>query len=89
MEFEQLKTDEHHWHWVVKFRHHRLVVHEPGKVLRIVSDIIISLCYISGSMLFFQESTQTAGVWLFVMGSCQMLVRSVLRILGKIDWKQR
>ncbi|WP_179281041.1 YrhK family protein [Paenibacillus sp. XY044] len=89
MEFEQLHKDEHNGHWVIKFPHHRLVVHDPGKVLRIASDIIISLCYIAGSMLFFQNSTQTAGVWLFVMGSCQMLVRSILRILGKMDWKER
>lgn len=52
-----------------------LVVHNRYEVLSIVNDILVALWFIIGSILFFQESTTTAGTWLFLIGSIELLVR--------------
>ncbi|MGV0110977.1 MULTISPECIES: YrhK family protein [unclassified Arthrobacter] len=57
-----------------------LVVHNRYEVLSIVNDILVALWFIIGSILFFQESTTTAGTWLFLIGSIELLVRPVIRL---------
>ncbi|WP_308202698.1 YrhK family protein [Curtobacterium flaccumfaciens] len=37
-----------------------------------------------GSVLFFSESTTTAGTWLFLIGSIQLLVRPVIRLSRRL-----
>ncbi len=51
------------------------------KVLYTVNDILIGIWFLIGSFMFFSESTKTAGVWLFVIGSFEMLIRPVIRLV--------
>ncbi|AUZ89394.1 hypothetical protein CVO76_12010 [Arthrobacter agilis] len=57
-----------------------LVLHNRYEVLSIVNDILVALWFIIGSILFFQESTTTAGTWLFLIGSIELLIRPVIRL---------
>ncbi|MHA7144950.1 YrhK family protein [Arthrobacter sp. TmT3-37] len=57
-----------------------LVLHNRYEVLSIVNDILVALWFIIGSILFFQESTRTAGTWLFLTGSIELLIRPVIRL---------
>ena len=45
--------------------------------------------FVVGSVLFFWESTNTLGVWLFVFGSSGMLLGSVGELLVRIEKKRR
>ena len=51
------------------------------KFISIANDLILGLEFTIGSILFFFESTMTAGTWLFLIGSVQLLSRPVLKIL--------
>lgn len=57
-----------------------VVLHHRYEVLSIVNDILVALWFIIGSILFFQESTTTAGTWLFLIGSIELLIRPVIRL---------
>ncbi|MBF4607302.1 YrhK family protein [Curtobacterium sp. VKM Ac-1393] len=51
---------------------------------------MVAVWFIVGSVLFFSESTSTAGTWLFLVGSVQLLIRPVIRLgrrvhLGRIS----
>ncbi|MBL28902.1 MAG: hypothetical protein CMM50_15275 [Rhodospirillaceae bacterium] len=43
--------------------------------------------FVVGSILFFWDSLQTAGIWLFVIGSAGMLVGSIGDAL--VGWERR
>ncbi|GAA4612237.1 YrhK family protein [Saccharopolyspora hordei] len=66
--------------WVLRIGHDELVVRQRYEVLSIVNDFLIALWFIIGSLLFFSESTATAGTWLFLLGSCELAVRPVIRL---------
>lgn len=57
-----------------------LVIRQRYEVASIVNDIAIGLWFVIGSILFFSSSTETAGTWLFLLGSLQMLVRPAIRL---------
>ncbi len=60
---------------------HVLVLHRRYEMLSILNDIMVALWFLIGSLLFFSESTQTAGTVLFVLGSVELLIRPVIRLV--------
>lgn len=45
--------------------------------------------FFTGSILFFWESTQTAGVWLFVLGSLGMLIGSLGQLFVQVEKRRQ
>lgn len=64
-----------------------LVLHNRYEVLSILNDVMIALWFIVGSVLFFKDSTTTAGTWMFLAGSVELLVRPVIRLTRNIHIK--
>lgn len=54
------------------------------ETISIVNDVMVALWFVVGSILFFSESTTTAGTWLFLIGSVQLLVRPLIRLTRRI-----
>lgn len=69
-------------HSPVTFRvgHHELVIRRRYEVLSIVNDMMIGVWFAVGSVLFFFPSTTTVGIWLFLIGSVQLLIRPNIRL---------
>lgn len=61
-----------------------LVLHNRYETLSIVNDAMIAVWFIIGSILFFNEDTATAGTWLFLIGSVELLIRPVIRLTRNI-----
>ncbi|MER5389235.1 YrhK family protein [Saccharopolyspora sp. NPDC002686] len=57
-----------------------LVIRRRYEVAGIVNDFLIALWFIVGSLLFFHESTTNAGTWMFLLGSCELAIRPVIRL---------
>lgn len=64
----------------LRIGHDELVVRRTYELLSIGNDILIAVWFILGSILFFGESTATAGTWLFLLGSIQLLIRPMIRL---------
>lgn len=60
--------------------HDEVVLRRRYEILSIVNDILVALWFIVGSVLFFSATTTTAGTWLFLLGSVQLLIRPVIRL---------
>ncbi len=56
-----------------------IVLRRRYELLSIGNDILVAVFFISGSILFLQPSTTTAGTWLFLLGSIELLVRPMIR----------
>lgn len=66
--------------WVLRIGHEELLIRKRYEVVSIVNDFLIAIWFIAGSLLFFHEDTATAGTWLFLLGSCELAVRPVIRL---------
>ena len=47
-------------------------------------DFSAAACFVVGSVLFFRESLQTAGTWLFLIGSILFAAKPTIRLLREI-----
>ena len=54
------------------------------ETISIVNDVMVALWFVIGSILFFSDDTTTAGTWLFLIGSVQLLIRPVIRLSRRI-----
>ncbi|RIJ52256.1 hypothetical protein DZG00_05660 [Clavibacter lycopersici] len=57
-----------------------LVIRHKYEVASIVNDVMVAAWFVAGSILFFSESTTTAGTWLFLLGSIQLMIRPLIRL---------
>ncbi|KQU03099.1 hypothetical protein ASG56_20135 [Rhodococcus sp. Leaf7] len=61
-----------------------LIIRQRWEVVSIINDILVAVWFIAGSVLFFHESTTTAGTWLFLIGSIELLIRPVIRLARRV-----
>ncbi|MGP4021058.1 YrhK family protein [Saccharopolyspora sp. 5N708] len=66
--------------WVLRIGREELLVRQRYEVVSIANDFLIALWFIAGSLLFFHRDTATAGTWLFLLGSCELAIRPVIRL---------
>lgn len=65
-----------------------VVVRRKYEVASILNDVMVASWFIVGSILFFSESTATAGTWLFLAGSVQLLVRPLIRLARHVHLRR-
>ncbi|QGK70554.1 hypothetical protein GIY23_14405 [Allosaccharopolyspora coralli] len=65
---------------VLRLGHEELVIRYRYEVASIVNDLLIAVWFIVGSVLFFSESTTTAGTWCFLLGSVELALRPAIRL---------
>ncbi|ANZ28586.1 hypothetical protein A4U64_27320 (plasmid) [Rhodococcus sp. WB1] len=58
----------------------QIVIDHRYESASIVNDVLVAVFFTTGSVLFFSESTQTVGTWLFLLGSLDLLARPVIRL---------
>ncbi|SKA30754.1 YrhK family protein [Consotaella salsifontis] len=51
-----------------------------------IVDFAAAMAFLVGSILFFKDSTQTAGTWLFVIGSILFGLKPTLRIARELHY---
>ena len=64
--------------------HDELIVRQRWEVVSIVNDIAVAVWFIVGSVLFFRESTTELGTVFFLLGSIELLVRPVIRLVRRV-----
>lgn len=67
-----------------QFGHEELVIRRRYEVLSIANDLLIGVWFAVGSGLFFSPALTTTGTWLFLLGSVQLLVRPVIRLVRNL-----
>jgi YrhK-like protein len=68
--------------------HDEVVINDRYETLSIANDVLIALFFLVGSVLFFFDSTQTIGTWLFLLGSLEFLARPAIRLTRRIHLKR-
>lgn len=70
------------------FSHEQLVIRRRYEALSIFNDFLIAVWFLVGSVLFLFPAWQETGVWLFIAGSFQFLIRPVLRLSHRIHLRR-
>ncbi|GAA1201391.1 YrhK family protein [Prauserella alba] len=65
-----------------------LLIRRRYEVASIVNDLLIALWFTIGSVLFFSDSTEYAGTWLFLIGSVQLMIRPAIRLRRRIHLRR-
>ena len=58
--------------------------HEIYEWAHILNDLISSLFFLIGSIFFLYQDLETAGTFLFIAGSLQMLIGPAIRTANKL-----
>lgn len=61
-----------------------LLIHNRYQVASILNDFLIGIWFLVGSVAFFDPKWETFGVWLFVIGSAQLILRPAIRLARSI-----
>ena len=61
-----------------------LVIRQRYEIASILNDFFIAIWFLVGSILFLFASLEEPGVWLFILGSAQLLVRPTIRLARRI-----
>lgn len=61
-----------------------LVIRQRYQTVSILNDFLIGIWFLIGSIAFFWPAWEHAGVWLFVLGSAQLIVRPTIRLAHRI-----
>ncbi|QGM81459.1 YrhK family protein [Otariodibacter oris] len=69
---------------ILHFGSEALIIHQRYETLSIVNDFLIGLIFLIGSIMFFYPDLTKIGVWLFVIGSIQMLIRPIIRFSHRV-----
>jgi hypothetical protein len=72
----------------VTIGHDELIIRRRYETLSFVNDILIGLWFTIGSVLFFSDSTTSAGTWLFLIGSVELLIRPVIRLARNLHFER-
>lgn len=79
-------SDDHSLH--LRIGGEELIVRHRYESASIANDILIGLWFVVGSVLFFNPSTETVGITLFLLGSLQMLARPMIRLARRVHLRR-
>ncbi len=73
---------------VVHIGREELVVRRRYEFLSILNDFLIGFWFLIGSVAFFSPAWEEIGIWLFVVGSAELLVRPIIRLAHYIQLRR-
>ncbi len=67
----------------------QLVINRRYEVASMLNDILTGLWFVVGSCFFFFDALQTAAAWLFLIGSVELLIRPIIRIIRDVHLRRK
>lgn len=47
-----------------------------------MNDLLIAMWFLLGSIFFLNGSLERSGTWLFIVGSAQLLIKPMIKLIG-------
>ena len=61
-----------------------IVIQRRYDALGAANDALIAIWFLIGSVFFLKESLTTDGTWLFIVGSAQLLIKPLIKLISLI-----
>ena len=65
---------------MIRIGKEELIVRRRYEAASTVNDILIALWFIAGSLMFFSSDWERTGVWCFLLGSVELMIRPAIRL---------
>ncbi|WP_417506740.1 YrhK family protein [Marinomonas gallaica] len=78
----QLNTKQQENSLEVEIGSDHIVVQRRYDVAGAINDLLIAIWFLIGSFFFLSESLTYSGTWLFIVGSAQLMVKPVIKLVG-------
>lgn len=72
----------------LKIGREELVIRRRYETASIFNDFLIALWFLVGSVFFLYPALEYAGIWLFVIGSGQFMIRPMLRLAHRLHFRR-
>jgi hypothetical protein len=59
-----------------------IVIQRRYDVIGAFNDLLIAVWFLIGSVFFLSESLTYSGTWLFIVGSAQLMIKPVIKIIS-------
>jgi hypothetical protein len=66
-----------------------LVISRRYETASIANDVLLGLCFLTGSILFLLPEWKEVGTWVFIFGSFQLVMRPAIRLAHRVHLKRR
>lgn len=67
----------------------QLIINRRYEVASMLNDLMTGMWFVVGSIFFFYQSMQTPAIWLFLLGSIQLLIRPIIRIAKDVHLRRK
>ena len=65
-----------------------IITQRRYEALGAINDFFIAVWFLIGSFFFLSDSLVQSGTWLFIVGSAQLLIKPVLKLISLIHVKK-
>lgn len=72
----------------IKMGRHNLFFKKGYDLSYTINDLLLGLWFLVGSIFFLYESLKDWGVYLFILGSVQMLIRPTIRLIHRFQLRK-
>lgn len=59
-----------------------IVIQRRYDTLGALNDLLIAIWFLIGSFFFLNESLTYSGTWLFIVGSAQLMIKPIIKLIG-------
>ncbi|WP_174733649.1 YrhK family protein [Mesobacillus harenae] len=86
----QIKKEDHgHQEDVyISIGKYQMIIRQRYKVLSLLNDVLLGVLYLTGSILFLTNVSQTISILFFLGGSILMILRAILNIMRDLHLKR-
>ncbi len=70
--------------FTIKLGRKELRIRRQYETASIINDFLIALWFTVGSVFILFHSLELAGIWLFIIGSAQLLIRPCIRLAHRV-----
>ncbi|MFA0142277.1 YrhK family protein [Vibrio kanaloae] len=61
-----------------------IVIQRRYEALGAFNDLLIAVWFLNGSFFFLNESLIESGTWLFIVGSAQLIIKPLIKLLSLV-----
>ncbi|GAA0831313.1 hypothetical protein GCM10009112_16350 [Marinomonas arenicola] len=65
-----------------------IVIQRRYEALGAVNDLLIAVWFLIGSFFFLTEALVVDGTWLFILGSGQLLIKPIIKLISLVHVKR-
>ena len=74
--------------FILDFGQKHIIIERRYEMLGAINDLLIAMWFLIGSFFFLSNSLVESGTWLFIVGSVQLLIKPILKLISLVHTRR-